>query len=70
MNSTSKNNKDINDLLKPPQSNHTYIEQKVKESNFEEIKIRLKGYVQPKASTKRNKKNLKRKKHTETEGIQ
>lgn len=55
MNSTSKNNKDINDLLKPPQSNHTYIhsyiyiyiyiEQKVKESNFEEIKIRLKGYV-------------------------
>lgn len=25
MNSTSKNNKDINDLLKPPQSNHTYI---------------------------------------------
>ena len=76
MNSTSKNNKDINDLLKPPQSNHTYIhlyiyiEQKVKESNFEEIKIRLKGYVQPKASTKRNKKKLKRKKHTETEGIQ
>lgn len=45
MNSTSKNNKDINDLLKPPQSNYTYIEQKVKESNFEEIKIRLKGYV-------------------------
>lgn len=51
MNSTSKNNKDFNDLLKPPQSNHTYIhlyiyiEQKVKESNFEEIKIRLKGYV-------------------------